>query len=359
MDLIILCLLLASIEVAAFSSATGSTTTTRSAMYYPSNHRLYAAVDPTQQQQQQIDGEVISESSSQSSSTNMKMYIPVSFDEMVKQVSSTMEDAASTSNNKKRQIIRILLPRSPDNDQFGTYYEQNVIDPDPSIYTDNALVLVPPDESWQGGIMQLYRSASLACQEILRRYSRNAPGGIVPRLQEDRSFDESGVDGVGLWLTQGATPSDDVSCFVQPNQETIDGIEFITKQAGPDRLVVLMNPQWRIVDDALDSASKSGGVLGQVASFLGGKGGTLKRLDSMGFENIYVLEGYVCRGGNVRLIKRFDTDWFVFAENDDGTDFIEVGSSPQRPTYQEVDQMLESNNITLKYARDIGLAPKL
>jgi len=67
----------------------------------------------------------------------------------------------------------------------------------------------------------------------------------------------------------------------------------------------------------------------------------------------------VCRGGNVRLIKKFDTDWFVFAENDDGTDFIEVGISPQRPTYQEVDQMLDNNNITLKYARDIGLAPKL
>jgi len=287
------------------------------------------------------------------------MYVPRSFDEMVKQVSATMEDAASSSNNKKRQVIRILLPRSPDNDQFGTYYEQNVIDPDPSMYTDTSLVLVPPDESWQGGIMQLYRSASLACQEILRRYSRNAPGGVVPRLQEDRSFDESGVDGVGLWMTQGATAADDVSCFVQPNQETIEGIEFITNQAGPDRVVVLMNPQWRIVDDALDSASKSGGVLGQFASFLGGKGGTLKRLDSMGFENIYVLEGYVCRGGNVRLIKKFDTDWFVFAENDDGTDFIEVGISPQRPTYQEVDQMLDNNNITLKYARDIGLAPKL
>jgi hypothetical protein len=193
------------------------------------------------------------------------------------------------------------------------------------------------------------------------RYSRNAAGGVVPRLQEDRSFDESGVDGVGLWLTQGTTASEDVSVFVQPNQETVDGIESISKQAGPNRLVALINPQWRIVDDALDVASRqTDSVFGKFASFLGGKGNSLRRLEEeMGFENVYVLEGYVCRGGNIRLIKRFDTDWFVFAENDDGTDYIEVGSSVQRPTYQEVDEMLENNDISFKYARDIGLAPKL
>lgn len=282
------------------------------------------------------------------------IYIPVSFDEMVKQASSTMQDAMKAGI--KRQTLRILLPRSSDNDQIGQYYEKSVTDPDPNIYVDT--VLVPPDETWQGGIMQLYRAASLACQEILRRYSRNAQGGVVPRLQEDRSFDESGVDGVGLWLTQGATAADDVSCFVQPSQETIDGIERISSQAG-ERMVALINPQWRIVDDALDAASKKEGIFGQVASFLGGKGNSLRRLEDMGFENIYILEGYVCRGGNVRLLKRFDSDWYVFAENDAGTDFIECGSSKQRPSYQDVDQMLEEKGISLKYARDIGLAPKL
>eukprot|EP00537_Pseudo-nitzschia_pungens_P009919 CAMPEP_0172385078 /NCGR_PEP_ID=MMETSP1061-20121228/2755_1 /TAXON_ID=37318 /ORGANISM="Pseudo-nitzschia pungens, Strain cf. pungens" /LENGTH=349 /DNA_ID=CAMNT_0013113925 /DNA_START=61 /DNA_END=1110 /DNA_ORIENTATION=- len=282
------------------------------------------------------------------------IYIPLSFEEMVKQISSTMEDAMK--EGKKRQTLRILLPRSSDNDQFGQYFEKSVTDPDPSIYVDT--ILVPPDETWQGGIMQLYRAASLACQEILRRYSRNAQGGVVPRLQEDRSFDESGVDGVGLWLTQGASASDDVSCFVQPSQETIDGIDRISSQAG-ERMVALINPQWRIVDDALDAASKKDGIFGQFASFLGGKGNSLRRLDEMGFENIYIMEGYVCRGGNVRLMKRFDTDWYVFAQNDAGTDFIECGSSKQRPSYQDVDKMLDDKGISLKYARDIGLAPKL
>ena len=171
-------------------------------------------------------------------------------------------------------------------------------------------------------------------------------------------MDESGVDGIGLWLTQGASPKDDISCFVQPSQETVSAVEEISRQAG-SRLVTLMNPQWRITDDALDQASRDEGVLGSLASFLGGKGSSLRRLDDLGFDNTYVLEGYVVRGGNVRIVKRFDSDWRVFAENDAATDFIPVGSSECRPTYQDIDAMLEEKGISLKYARDIGLAPKL
>jgi hypothetical protein len=193
---------------------------------------------------------------------------------------------------------------------------------------------------------------------VCSRYSRNAGGGVVPRLQEDRSVDESGVDGIGIWITQGSAPEDDVSCFVQPSQESIDAIESISGQAGK-RLVALLNPQWRIADDALDKASKSEGAFGALASFLGGKGDALRRLDALGFESVYILEGYVCRGGNIRLIKRFDSDWAVFAENDAATDYIKVGTSKTRPTYQEADAMLEDKGISLKYARDIGLAPKL
>jgi hypothetical protein len=190
------------------------------------------------------------------------------------------------------------------------------------------------------------------------RYSRDFAGGVPPQLREDRSVDESGVDGVGLWLTQGATPEDDVSCFVQCTQETVDAIETISKQAG-GRLVTLLNPQWRITDDALDTASRGAGVFGSFASFLGGKGGSLRRLDALGFENTYILEGYVCRGGNIRLNKRFDSDWAVFAENDAADEYIRVGSSKTRPTYQDIDSMLEDLGISLKYARDLNMAPKL
>jgi hypothetical protein len=66
----------------------------------------------------------------------------------------------------------------------------------------------------------------------------------------------------------------------------------------------------------------------------------------------------VCKGGNIRLVKRFDSDWAIFAENDSATDYIKVGTSKKRPTYQDCDAMLSAMGISVKYARDIGLAPK-
>jgi Domain of unknown function (DUF1995) len=94
-----------------------------------------------------------------------ELYIPLSLDEMVKQTSAAMEDAMAQGKN--RQIVRILLPRSSDNDQLLQYYESNVVS-DNGINLNLETKLWPTDETWQGGIMQLYRAASLACQEILR-----------------------------------------------------------------------------------------------------------------------------------------------------------------------------------------------
>ena len=88
------------------------------------------------------------------------LVIPLSFDEMVRQSSTAMKDAYSLGIT--RQTVRILLPRSADNDQILQYIEDEVK------FNMASAVLVPPDETWQGGIMQLYRAASVTCQEILR-----------------------------------------------------------------------------------------------------------------------------------------------------------------------------------------------
>jgi|Transcript_1649 hypothetical protein len=279
---------------------------------------------------------------------NNSLVMPMTFDDMVNQASAAMKDAYAAG--MKRQTLRVLLPRAPDNGDLGMYFESDAnID-------SRDLVLAPSDETWQGGIMQLYRAAAPTAGAILKKFAPTE-GNLPPRLVEDRSVDDSGVDGIGLWMSQNTSPADDVSCFVQPSQETVDAVETISKQAG-DRLVMLLNPQWRNVDDALDTASKQSGVFGSFASFLGGKGNSLRRLEEMGFDNVYTIEGYVCKGGNIRLLKRFGSDWIVFAENDSLTDYIKVGTSKTRPTYQEVDKILDDKGISLKYARDIGLAPK-
>ena len=162
--------------------------------------------------------------------------------------------------------------------------------------------LVPTDESWQGGIMQLYRAASPTARDILGRMCPSAATtGVPPRISEDRSIDESGVDGIGLLYTQSRGVGDDVGTatrtdsdsggfggffggsvslpslsendmclFVQPTQEVADVIENLSTKttsssssslsSSPSSpLIALLNPQWKNVDDALDSASKSGG----------------------------------------------------------------------------------------------------
>jgi hypothetical protein len=285
-----------------------------------------------------------------------KLSVPLSLDEMVRQAASSMKQAAE--QGQTRQIIRILLPRDVSSGDFGTYMEPSSSSSSSGLYS--TIVLAPPDESWQGGIMQLYRAAAPTCVSIVReltsRISSSAPPPFPPRVSEDRSVDESGVDGVGLLKTD----DNSVACWIQPTQESVmDYIVAFANKAADSEIVAIVNPQWRMVDDALDTASRGEGFFSGFATFLGGKGGVLKELATAGFKPVYTLEGYVCRGNNVRLLQTFDSDWCVFCERDNGESFVAVGSSTTRPTYQSVEEMLIQSDIGYKYARDIGLQPKL
>ena len=73
-----------------------------------------------------------------------------------------------------RQRVRILVPR-----------EGN---------------LRPPDETWQGGIMELYFAITPVVKDFLRALAPRA-AGVPARLVEQR-LDASGVDGESLWMAQ-------------------------------------------------------------------------------------------------------------------------------------------------------------
>ena len=173
--------------------------------------------------------------------------------------------------------------------------------------------------------------------------------GVPPRIEEDRSIDESGVDGVSLLKADLGDES--VKCFIQASQETVE--DFVDAEAQKPGLVLLLNPQWRVTDDWFDGVSRTNeGLFGKVAGFLGGKGGTLRRLGELNFESIYNLEGYVCRGWNVRMVKRFDSDYTVYVESDIGS-YSQVGTKTERPTYQEVEKMLDDRGFGFRYAEGL------
>lgn len=83
-------------------------------------------------------------------SINSSLTIPLTYQEMISQTSTAMNDAYIKGYT--RQIVRILLPRDAKSGQIGEYYEGEA-------QTERGksaeMKLVPTDESWQGGIMQV------------------------------------------------------------------------------------------------------------------------------------------------------------------------------------------------------------
>ena len=81
--------------------------------------------------------------------------------------------------------------------------------------------LSPCDESWEGGIMQLFSVASPLIRELLVSLSTSV-AGVPPKLREQR-LDASGVDGESVWLAESSQPQDDAMGFVQPSTEQVRG----------------------------------------------------------------------------------------------------------------------------------------
>ena len=117
--------------------------------------------------------------------------------------------------------------------------------------------LYPPDESWEGGIMQLYKACTPLVRDLLRRISTEV-AGVPPALTEQR-LDESGVDGESVWFAQSNAAKDDCVGLVQPSAERLETIRTLSAQSG-ERLLMLVNPQWKERDDPLDALSRKAGL---------------------------------------------------------------------------------------------------
>jgi len=171
--------------------------------------------------------------------------------EMLAQAVASVKCARESGIN--RYVLRLFLPRDGE--------------------------LTPPDESWVGGIMQLYATCSPLTRELLQKIGVSV-AGVPPSLSEQR-LDSSGVDGESLWMAQSSQPADDAVGFVQPSAEQIGRVVEVSKNAGP-RPVLLINPQWKERDDPLDALSRRGGLLGSLGNFLGGKAATEATLGELG-----------------------------------------------------------------------------
>jgi hypothetical protein len=221
-----------------------------------------------------------------------------------------------------RHILRMFLPRGEMDD------------------------LVPPDESWEGGIMQLYAAASPLTRELLATMSTDV-AGVPPALSEQR-LDQSGVDGESVWLAQSSKPEDDGMAFVQPSTEQLRQIEAASNTAGA-RPILLCNPQWKERDDPLDALSRKSGLLGALGNFMGGKAGMEESLINMGFRDIYTLATYRCRGSLIYLQLAYPYGWTAFyRQGVDDEQWKPLIQSEARPTYQQVEDALVEAGVPFR-----------
>lgn len=275
--------------------------------------------------------------------------LPFDTDSQNRVVTQTIQAAYEAGITRQR--VRVLLTRNP-----NLYADRADLDNPVARGFQASGALVPPDEQWQGGIMELYYAITPVVKDWLKMLSPNA-AGLPPRLVEQR-LDESGVDGEALWSSQCASAADDISMLVQPSVEVESAIRQVCESAG-SRLVVMVNPQYRESDDTLDYISKSGGFFSSVAGFLGGKAKFVKMLDEeIGFVDTFSLQSFVVRGSEVKYYKTYPFDWRIFVVGDEGED-IYLGESKSRPDYNKIDALLEENGVALKYVRDMGSKAKL
>ena len=289
----------------------------------------------------------------------------------------TQASAAVTrarEDGKQRCILRLFLPRGEDRNLF------------------------PPDESWEGGIMQLFYECSPLVRDLLKRLVSET-AGVPPTLTEQR-LDESGVDGESVWFAQSQKAADDCVGLVQPSTERLTTIKKLSTDCGPKRMLMLVNPQWKERDDPLDALSRKGGVLGALGNFMGGKAALEAELQSAGFVDAYTLAeceptcfpaapcctvrarahatrapshctllgspahthvstrmpprltlcADVCRGSRICLHLSYPYGWTVSYRNPDTDSFVPLLSgAPVRPTYQEVEAALIEAEVPFRF----------
>lgn len=208
--------------------------------------------------------------------------------------------------------------------------------------------LYPPDESWEGGIMQLYAACTPMVRDVLRRISSEI-AGVPPSLKEQR-IDPSGVDGEAVWFAQSTEPKNDAVGIVQPTPERMPTIRELNENCGPTRPLLMVNPQWKERDDPFDALSRKGGFLGALGSVLGGKVAMEEELVTMGFVDVYTLAEYVCRGSRICLHLSYPYGWTASYRNPDTDGWVSLlNGAERRPTYQEIEQALKDNDVPFRF----------
>lgn len=200
---------------------------------------------------------------------------------------------------------------------------------------------------WQGGPQETYRFLTPIAESVLRQISLNddKSSGLTSKIQEQVLLDFDGSALLNSQSPMGALY--DSLALVQPNtdnyyMELIEKLEneFSDTPGKAKRLFLLINPAWK--DDP-----SSWGIFQS-------KKAKAKILDR--YETTFALDQFIVKGNKISLFKSYPYDWAVYwtqlqtsAEKEGGTSGdspVLLGSMSKRPTYLEVEKMLDATAPT-------------
>jgi len=226
--------------------------------------------------------------------------IPTSIDDQVRQAMESIKRA--TADGKHRHLIRLLLP-----------------------------VIGATDlDDWPGGARQMMQAADPLVERMIQ--------GVMMSLSTDGSSDKNNnnnnqvstfqrllldaSDGVYAILAQAASSSRDDSCTILlPSADTIHAVQELEPQVGPNRNLLIVNPQWKRRSDF------SGGL----GFFGGGVRATASKVEyAERFVPTFSFTNLICQGESIRILRTYPGPWRVFVRKDgpaDGSvDWMFLGS---------------------------------
>lgn len=201
---------------------------------------------------------------------------------------------------------------------------------------------------WPGGVQEMYRESGRPLTESLlrelRAYSKssaenedqqgnsNMPPQVV--AEDIWDFDGSAI----VTATASAGSNGDVKAVVFPNTDTkyLKDIDSISKDVGPDRLLLLVNPFWRNVESwGFNILQPNGKKRAQEVIF------------DNGYDVTYAVLRYSVRGEDCVVLKSYPYEWQMYAYREDPSWFnqevpVWLGSSVEEPKSSQISELLNS-----------------
>ncbi|CAJ1947663.1 unnamed protein product [Cylindrotheca closterium] len=283
-----------------------------------------------------------SSSSASSKSDQGRSFVPLpnTVDDMIRQASRAVERAYQ--DGKTRQTVRFhLVPFEED-------------DPNERLQDVSNNYNVLEENQWPGGAQQMYREAGKPMTSALLRELRilpkkaamddkeddapASPQWSAPKIVQQDIWD---FDGSALHTAESsAGPSGDIQALVFANTDVkyIRDIDEISKNIGPDRLFLLVNPFWRNLDSwSFNLLAPKAKDKAQQVIFTDDDNGN--------YSETYVNMIFQVRGEKCIAIKAYPYDWQIFAMREDdyypNSEYsIRLGSCKDEPTSSLVTKLL-------------------